>query len=65
VHENHSVGKNDNKGSADENNKIRGKKCHDKRKRIFETVSGDQQLNAEYQEEGSQQNQGNLPYPPE
>ena len=40
---NHAVGKSDNKGAADEDDKIRGKKCHQKGERIVVFVSRNEQ----------------------
>jgi hypothetical protein len=42
----HAVGKTDNKGAADEDDKIRGKKCHQKRKRIVKFIGRDEQPDA-------------------
>ena len=42
----HAVGKTDNKGAADEDDKIRGKKCHQKRKRIVKFIGRNEQPDA-------------------
>ena len=34
----HTVGKTDDEGAADQNNKIRGKECHQKRERIAKFI---------------------------
>ena len=39
----HAVGKTDNKGAADEDDKIRGKECHQKRERIVKFVGRNEQ----------------------
>ena len=45
VYRDHAVGKTDDEGAADEDDKIRGKECHQKRERIAKLVCRYQQPN--------------------
>jgi len=62
---NHAVGKTEDKGPTDEDNKIGGKKCHDKYKRVFETVGRYEQLDAVIQKKSPYYYQNRLSDPPE
>jgi len=62
---NHAEGKTEDKGSTDEDNKIGGKKCHDKYKRAFETVRRYEQVNAVVQKKSPYYYQNHLSDPPE
>lgn len=53
VYSDHAVNETDNKGAADEDNKIRGKKCHQKRERIVKFVGRNEQPDAKIYEKGA------------
>ena len=50
--DNDAVGKPEDNRSADKDNKISGKKGHDKNKRVVEIIGWDKQLDAVIQEKG-------------
>ena len=63
--DNDAVGKPEDNRSTDKNNKISGKKGHDKDKRVIEIIRRDKQLDAVIQEKGPYEYRNYLSDPPE
>jgi hypothetical protein len=64
VHKDHAVDKAYQKGDADQNYQVGGKKRHDKPGRIIQSIGCDQKMQAKKKKKTARQSKNYLAYPP-